>query len=344
MKRKVLINIVGILLAFALGALVMVFQGKNPFEAYAQLFAYSLGSPTKIAYTLNKSVPLILTGLSATVAFASGPINLVQPGQLLMGALFATVGGLYLNLPPVVMIPLLLVLAMLGGALWSGVAALFKHFFNMSEFITTLMLNMIADSFTLWAISYPLFEKNANHPQTPLIAKSGWMPEWGILGSNMVVMVLVFFVIWFIVNKTTSGYEWRISGQNSLFSRLGGVDVKKNYLAVMLLTGALAGLAGGLVIMSGPHRFIKDIGGNYAWDGIMIAMVANSGVIMTLIFGLFFAILQTGALGMELQVEVPRELIKVLQAIIVLIVVAGRGYFEGLFARMEARRKMKGRS
>ena len=76
----------------------------------------------------------------------------------------------------------------------------------------------------------------------------------------------------------------------------------------------------------------------------MIAMVANSGVFLTLVFGLFFAILQTGALGMELQVEVPRELIKVLQAVIVLIVVAGRGYFEGLFARLEARRKMKGRA
>ena len=344
MKRKILINVVGILLAFLFGALVMVFQGKNPLEAYYQLFAYSLGSPTKIAYTLTKSVPLILTALSATVAFASGPVNLGQPGQLLMGALFATVGGMYINLPPVLMIPLLLLLAMLGGALWSGIAALCKHFFNMSEFITTLMLNMIAELFTLWAISYPLFEKNANHPQTPLIAKSGWMPEWGSFGSNVIVMILAFIIIWFIVNRTTSGYEWRISGQNSLFSRLGGVNVKKNYLAVMLLTGALAGLAGGLVIMSGPHRFIKDIGGNYAWDGIMIAMVANSGVFLTLVFGLFFAILQTGALGMELQVEVPRELIKVLQAIIVLIVVAGRGYFEGLFARMEARRKMKGRA
>ncbi|MBA4420042.1 MAG: ABC transporter permease [Anaerolinea sp.] len=344
MKRKILINLVGILLAFILGALVMAIQGKDPIEAYYRLFEYSLGTPNKIAYTLNKSVPLVLTGLSATVAFASGPVNLGQPGQLLMGALFATVGGLYINLPPGLLIPLLLILSMLGGALWSGVAALLKHLFNMNEFITTLMLNMIADYLTLWAISYPFFEKNANHPQTPLINQNGWMPEWGSFSSNVIVMLLAFGIIWFIVNRTTSGYEWRISGQNSLFSRLGGVNVKKNYLAVMLLTGALAGLAGGLIIMAGPHRFIKDIGANYAWDGVMIAMVANTGVILTLVFGLFFAILQTGALGMELQVQVPRELIKVLQAVIVLIVVAGRGYFESLFALLEARRKMRGRT
>jgi len=343
MKRKVLVNVVGVLLAFLLGALVMLLQGYNPLETYYRLFEYSL-APGKITYTLSKSVPLILTGMSASVAFASGPINLGQPGQLVMGALFATIGGIYIDLPPVLMVPFLLLLAMLGGALWSGVAALLKHWFNMSEFITTLMLNMIADFFTAWAITYPFFEENANHPQTPLISVSGWMPEWGNFNSSVIVMVLAFVVVWFIMNRSTAGYEWRLSGQNSLFSRLGGVNISKNYIVVMLLTGALAGLAGGLVIMAGPHRFIKGIGANYAWDGVMIAMVANSGIILTLIFGFFFSVLQTGSLGMELITAVPKELIQVLQAVIVLIVVAGRGYFETLFAKLEARRKMKERA
>jgi simple sugar transport system permease protein len=340
MKRKFLVNIVGVLLAFLLGAVVMLVQGYNPLDTYYQLFAYSL-APGKITYTLSKSVPLILTGLSASVAFASGPVNLGQPGQLLMGALLATIGGLYVNLPPLLMVPFLLILAMLGGALWSGVAAMLKYWFNMSEFITSLMLNMIADFFTYWAINYPFFEKNSNFPQTPLIAQSGWMPVWGNLNSSVIVMILAFVVVWFIMNRSTAGYEWRLSGQNSLFSRLGGVNVNKNYIVVMLLTGALAGLAGGLVVMAGPHRFIKDIGANYAWDGVMIAMVANSDILLTLIFGFFFSILQTGSVGMELITAVPKELIEVLQAVIVLIVVAGRGYFENLFAKLEARRKMK---
>ena len=344
MKRQILENLIGIILAFLLGALVMVVQGYRPLETYFSLFQYSLGSPQKIAYTLSRSVPLVLTGLSATVAFASGPVNLGQPGQLVMGALFATVAGIYIDLPPVLMIPLLLVMAMLGGALWSGVAALLKHLFNMSEFITTLMLNMIADFFTYWAITYPFFEKNANHPQTPPITVNGWMPEWGNFNTSVLVMLAVFAVVWFIVHRTTSGYEWRISGQNSLFSRLGGVKVDRNYMVVMLFTGALAGLAGGLVVMAGPHRFIKGLGANYAWDGVMIAMVANSGVFLTLIFGLFFSILQTGALGMELITAVPREIIQVLQAVIVLVVVAGRGYLERMFARMEAKRRIKERA
>jgi simple sugar transport system permease protein len=339
MKRSILVNVVGVLLAFLLGAVVMLLQGFNPLETYYRLFEYSL-APGKIAYTLGKSVPLVLTGMSAAVAFAAGPVNLGQPGQLLMGALFATVGGLTLDLPPVLMLPTLMLLAMLGGALWSGVAALLKYFFNMSEFITTLMLNMIADYFTYWAINYPLLEPNANFPQTPLIARSGWMPDIGSFSSSILVMLAAFGVMWFIFNRTTAGYEWRMSGQNSLFSRLGGVKIDKNYLVVMLLTGALAGLAGGMVVMAGPHRFIKDIGANYAWDGVMVAMVANSGIMLTLVFGFFFGALQTGSVGMELITAVPRELIEVLQAVIVLIVVAGRGYFETFFAWLEARRKM----
>jgi len=340
MRRKILVNVVGVLLAFLLGALVLLIQGYNPLEVYFRLFQYSL-APGKIAYTLSNSVPLVLTGLSASVAFASGAINLGQPGQLLIGGLLATVGGLYLHLPPLLMIPALLILSMIGGALWSGVAAVFKYWFNMSEFITTLMLNMIADYFTYWAITYPFFEKNATYPQTPLISKGGWMPEWGNFNSSILVMLLAFLVIWFIVNRATAGYEWRISGQNSLFSRLGGVNISKNYMMVMLLTGALAGLAGGMVVTAGPHRFIKDIGANYAWDGVMIAMVANTDIILTLVYGIFFGILQTGAVGMELITAVPKELIQVLQAVIVLIVVSGRVYFETLFTKLEARRKLK---
>lgn len=342
MKRKILVNVVGVLLAFLLGALVMLFQGYNPLETYLRLFEYSL-APGKIMYTLGNAVPLILTGLSASVAFASGPVNLGQPGQLLMGALLATIGGLYIHLPAFLMVPFLLLLAMLGGALYSGIAALLKYWFNMSEFITTLMLNMIADYFTYWAITYPFFEKNATYPQTPLIDKAGWIPEWGNFDVSILVMLVAFAVAWIVMNRTTAGYEWRISGLNSLFSRLGGVKINKNYLVVMLFTGALAGLAGGLVVMSGPHRFIKDIGANYAWDGVMIAMVANNGILLTLLFGFFFGTLQTGAVGMELITAVPKELIQVLQAVIVLIVVSGRGYFDSLFDKLEARRKLKER-
>ncbi len=344
MLRKISVNLAGVLIAFLIGAFVMLFQNYDPIETYEALFGYSLQNLYSFFTVLRNAVPLILTGLSASIAFASGPVNLGQPGQLVIGALCATIGGLYLDLPGWLMIPALLLLAMLGGALWSGIAAVLKRLFNMDEFITTLMLNMIADFLTLWGITYPFFESGANHPQTPLINRSGWMPKWGDFNTNVLVMLAVFLIVVFIFYRTTYGYEWRISGKNSLFARLGGVNIEANYMRVMLLTGALAGLAGGLVIMAGPHRFIKGLGANYAWDGVMIAMVANNNLIATFLYGIFFSILQTGSLGMELITQVPSELITVLQAIIVLVVVAGRGYLEVLIRKLITRQKMKERS
>ena len=343
MKQKLLNGLAGILVAMLLGAIVMLIQGYNPLETYAALFEYSLGDWFSFSTMLRNSVPLILTGLSASVAFASGPVNLGQPGQLLIGALFATIVGLYLDCSPYLLIPLMILAAMLGGMVWSGLAALMKRWFNMDEFITTLMLNMIADFFTYWAISYPFFDTSAYSPMTPQISRNGWMPEFGQFDTNVIVMLLTIIVVWFVFTRTTAGYEWRISGKNSLFARLGGVQTDKNYMLVMLLTGALAGLAGGLIVMSGPHRFIKDIGANYAWDGVMIAMVANNGIIATVLYGLFFATLQTGAIGMELITDVPSEMIMVLQAVIVLVVVAGRGYLDILTRKLAERRKLRER-
>ncbi len=343
MTRKIVSGLLGVVIALAVGALIMFFQGYEPFSTYAALAQFSLGGIAPLATTLKNAVPLVLTGLSAAIAFASGPVNLGQPGQLVFGALAATLGGLYINLPPALEIPLLMVLAILGGALWSGLAGFLRQAFDMSEFIVTLMLNMIADFFTAWVIAYPLMDHKAFSPMTSPIAQSGWMPDLGLLNSSVLVLIAAVAVMWFVFQRWRAGYEWRITGQNSLFARLGGCDVRGNFMAVMLVTGALAGLAGGLVVMGGPHRFIKGLGANYAWDGIMIAIMANNGLIETLIYGFFVAAIQTGALGMELITNVPSEIAQVLQAVLVLVIVATREYAALIFDRLAARRQASAR-
>ena len=341
LDKRILSGVLGIVFALLLGAVVMLIQGYNPWATYGALFRYALGDIYTLATTLHNAVPLVLTGLSASVAFASGPVNLGQPGQLVIGAMFATIGGLYLDLPKGIMIPILLLLAMLGGALWSGIAAALRRLFNMSEFITTLMLNFVADYLTYWAISYPFFDSTAYSPMSPRINPGGALWRFGDFNSDVLIMIIIFLLVYFIFQRTTAGYEWRITGKNSLFARLGGCPVGKNYVAVMLFTGALAGLAGGLVIMGGPLRFLKGIGANYAWDGVMIAMVANNSVIGTLLYGIFFSVMQTGALGMELITQVPREFIMVIQAVIVLVVVAGRGTLDIVLDKIATRRQVQ---
>lgn len=346
MRNKWVSGITGVLIALLIGALIMLVQGFNPIAVYSALFEFSLGGVSPLATTFKNAVPLVLTGLSASIAFASGPVNLGQPGQFLIGALFATVGGLYIHLPPLLEIPLLVVLAMLGGALWSGLAALLRMAFNMSEFIVTLMLNMIADFFTAWAIAGPFMDKAAYSPMTPQIDQAAWLPNFGQSNFNTIIlfMLVAVAISWFVFNRWKAGYEWRLSGQNSLFARLGGCNIDKNFVSVMLFTGALAGLAGGLLVMAGPHRFLKGLGANYAWDGVMVAIVANNGLVATLLYGFFFSAIQTGALGMELITDVPNEISQVLQAVLVLVIVASREAMNVILDRREAKRRAKERA
>lgn len=341
MHKQALSSILGVLAALFIGAVVMAGQGFNPFATYGALLQYSILTGSALSATLTRAVPLILTGLSASIAFASGPANLGQPGQLVMGALAATLVGLYVRAPAVILITLCIAAAIIGGALWSGLAAVLKRMFSMDEFIVTLMLNFIADYFTLWAITYPLFDPTALSPMTRPVNTAAWLPDIGSMNTSVLFMLVATILCWLLMGRGRSGYEWRMAGQNPLFARIGGCKVDINYIRVMLFTGALAGLAGGLMVMGGPHRFVKGLGANYAWDGVMIAVVANNSIPGTFLYGLLFSALQQGAIGMELVTAVPSEFIDMLQAIIVLVVVAGRVTVNLVFDWVAARRKLQ---
>ncbi|HNW84469.1 MAG: ABC transporter permease [Candidatus Cryosericum sp.] len=341
MRKQTLSGILGVLAALMIGGIVLALQGFNPFSTYGALLQYSLLSASGLSAMLSRAVPLVLTGLSASIAFGSGLNNLGQPGQLVIGALAATVVGLFVRLPAVALIPLCIAAAMVGGMLWSGLAAGLRRAFAMDEFIVTLMLNFIADYFTLWAITYPLFDPAALSPMTRPIRTYAWLSQVGGINASVLYMVAATVLCWLLMSKGVSGYEWRIMGQNRLFARIGGCRVDAHYVRVMLVTGALAGLAGGLMVMGGPHRFVKGLGANYAWDGVMIAVVANNSIPGTFLYGLLFSMLQQGAIGMELVTAVPSEFIDVLQAIIVLVVVAGRVSLNLMFDRIATRKKLR---
>jgi simple sugar transport system permease protein len=313
--------------ALVAGAVLILAQGFNPLTVYGALLTAAVGGTDPIRSLANTSfiaIPLVLTGLSASIAFASGAVNLGQPGQFLAGAMAAAVIGLVIPAPTSVILPLMLAAAMAAGVLWAGVAAGLRVRFGLNEFIVTLLLNSIADRVTLWLISGPLLDPAAFTPSTRALPPGAQMPHLGAFDAGLLVVPLVLAFLWWVDRRTVIGYEWRLTGQNALFTRLGGVPVEPNFIRVMVLSGALAGLAGALLVVGGPGRFLRGIGANYAWDGIMIAVIANNGLIGTMLYGLFFAGLQSGAIGMELFTALPSEFILVLQAVMVLLVVAGR--------------------
>ena len=249
MKQRILTALAGIAAAFLAGFLLLAVQGYPAAGGFFSLFSYSLFSPQALFNTLYKASPLILTGLSAATAFGAGVVNLGQVGQFLIGAVVVTILGIHLLLPPVLMIPVLILSALAAGALWSGIAGLLKKTFGMDEFITTLMLNFLAKYLTDYLITGPLRDQDLYSAMSVPIRDTGWILSPGGFPLVFLVAFVAFLTVLAYWNTTKSGYEMRMMGRNALFTRTGGCRNDTNFTRAMLLSGALAGLAGAVLIL-----------------------------------------------------------------------------------------------
>lgn len=342
MKLTIFQTFIAIVFAFLVGGIFILLHHSSPIEVYKALYDYGLGSWFSFSNTLNASFPLILTGLSASIAFMSGVVNLGQHGQFLWGALVCAVLGVYLKLPGWFGVAILAVLGGLAGAGWAGLAAFFKKRYRMDEFISTLMLNFLAEYMTLYLATYPFLDPRAYVPSTRLIRREYFMAS--VFDVNLAFFVALFmvFLYWFFVWRTWRGYETRMMGHNKIFATVGGCDVETNTTLVLLLSGFLSGLAGSLLILGGTqHRFMKGIGANFGWDGVMIAIMASNQIFQTLFYALFIGFLKNGAVGMEFETSVPSEFVLFLQAVIVLTLVGTRSGLSSLMDWLRAKRELR---
>lgn len=340
MKKK-LIVLLGLVAAILIGMLMLALQGYDPLLSYWSILKYSLASEVGISNTLNRAAFLLMAGTSAAVALGSGVSNLGQFGQLLMGAMAATVIGLYIPAPSYIIIPLMIAGGMMAGALYAGIAAFAKKKFGMNEFITTLMMNFLANYFTQYLITNQLMDKTASWPASKVVPDAAILPAVGSLDTAAFLMIAVYIGVCFYLVKSKRGYEYQIMGKNSVFARVGGCDTDRNFVRIMLLSGAFAGLLGVMMIIGNgqQHRFITAIGKSYADDGLMMSIVAGNYAPGVFIYAIIFSILQSGSAGMQLDTGVPLEFITMLIAITVLCVVAFRSYFDIFLNRVAAIRK-----
>jgi simple sugar transport system permease protein len=297
------------------------------------------------------STPLIFTGLSVAVAFRAGMFNIGAEGQLYFGAFVTALVGFGLNrylgielesifsgflgpqigalLAMIIMIPLLMFVGAIGGALWALVPAILKAR-GVHEVITTIMMNYVALFLMLFFvgdISSPFTEEYGGGnlaPQTPLIASAGKMPtildksvsdlHWGFI-FGILACIVIFILLW----KTQVGYEARAVGHNPDASKYGGISVPRTYIKIMLISGALAGLAGALEIMGFHYRFIAGFSAGYGFDGIAVALIGGNHP-----FGVIFGAILFGWLkdaGTALQVAgIPRDVANTLKGVIVFFV------------------------
>ncbi len=344
-RSREVATLAGFVGALIIGALMLAVQGYDPVAGYRSLLDGSLGGSDAIGDTLKAAIPVLLCGLSAALAFASGPVNLGQPGQFVLGAMAAATVGIHIDLPPLLAVPIVAGAGALTGALWAGVAALGRRRFGMDEFITTLMLNYIAASLTDWMITWKLVIDNTGGSlKTRAIDGGARLGTWAQVPAGAWITLVVVACLGVVMRRSVWGYEWRMSGQAPLFARFGGVDAGSSFTATMLLSGALAGLGGALLLMgSGSGRFLKGYGANFGWDGVMVAVIAANALLGVAVFALFFAVLDTGSITMQIVTDVPSEYVLVLKAAIVLVVVATRTWASGAFTRWLTARRVRRR-
>lgn len=329
--------------AILLGMLMLWVQGYNPIESYQCILEYSLFSSFGLANTINRTALLVLTGISAAVALGSGASNLGQFGQLLCGAITATVIGLYVPLPGIVLIPVMMAAGAVAGGLYAGLAALGRRHLGMNEFIITLMMNFVADYFTQYLVTKPLLDPGSSWPMSRVLPKSAVMPAVGNLDSSVFVVGLVFILVLVYIKKGRQGYEMQIMGKNSLFAKVGGCDTDKNFMRAMVYSGALAGLAGVVMIVGAgqQNRFLPAIGQSFANDGLMVSIISGNSVPGVILYALLFSVLQSGSTGMQMDTGVPSEFVTILIAITVFAVVGFRSYSGIVINKIAAMKKAK---
>ena len=332
-----------IFLAMAIGAIIMLLNGKDPLVGYAALFVGALGSKYQLATTLAKTVPLILTGLATAISFRSGIFNIGGEGQLYLGAFGAAyIGFTFTHLPVFVAVILAILVSAAIGGFYAYIPAILKVKFNIDEVITTIMFNSIAILFTSYLVNYPFQAAQGKMGGTDMIALAYKFPilvPISKLNTSIFYTMIIAVMIYYLMNKTSFGYNFKIVGENSIFAKYSGLNHKKIQVIAMIISGALCGIAGAFEVYGTQYRFLQNISKGLAFDGMLVALIVRNNPIGIVFMSIFFAILKTGSNSMEFNTGVPSELILVIQAIIILFIAGEQGFKEILKRKRLAKSK-----
>jgi len=328
-----LIPFLAILTAVIIGGIIIWFVGGDPIRAYTGLIQGSMGSTKAWSETAVWATPYIFAGLAVALAFKGGLFNIGAEGQLAVGAVFSALIGYALpewlgfDLPVYIHLPLAIIVGMLTGGLWASIVGALKAYTGGHEVINTIMMNYIALNTTSFLLNGVMKDKSPTNviARTPLIAESARMPEifeglrvhWGFI-----LALFVAYFIWWLLNKTTLGFEIRTVGLNPDAAKYAGIDVKRTIIITMLFSGMLAGLAGSIEVTGLNYRHELGFSIGYGLDAIAIALLGKSHPLGVVLASFLFAAMRNGATRMQFLTQLPVDLISMLQALILLFVAA----------------------
>lgn len=324
-KNKVVIPVLAVLLGFVFGAIVMLITGHNPIEAYSALLkgAGFYGNIKRLGDTLLNTTTLILTGLAIAFAFRTGLFNIGATGQMLMGGFVAVFIGAKFSLPAYIHVPLAVIGATVAGACWAFLPGLLKARYRIHEVVSTIMMNYIA----MWSVYYlvPVLIPGNFNTESKLIVETAslrakWLSELfkgSYINNGLFIALFCVILVWWILEKTTFGYELKSVGFNIHASRYAGMKVNRNLILSMMISGALAGLAGATYYIGYAGNIKIGLLPSQGFDGIAVALLGLNNPFGVLLSALLFGFMNAGRLFMQSSTNVPNELVPIIIAIII---------------------------
>jgi ABC-type uncharacterized transport system permease subunit len=345
--------VISVILAFIVGAIVILITWPDktvgPFQniinAYAALFTGSYGSLGNISDTLVTVTPLIFASISVAIAFRAGLFNIGAAGQLAVGAMAADMVGLtFTSWPSWLLVPTMLLASILAGAIWGGIAGFLKAWRGAHEVVTTIMLNWIAFYGTDYLINSPPFAAPFGTTRTIALPPNATLPPIAgvynqIFGNGQPLLdtftykvdISLFFALialviyWFIISRTTFGYEIRVIGQNPKAAKYAGIPTRRNIFLVMAIAGAFAGLAGSTSLMGQPGYELSATAFSTlqtGFDAIAVALLGQTTAIGILLASLLIGGLRSGSTAMQSLAHVDPNLVLIIEAIVLFFIAA----------------------
>jgi simple sugar transport system permease protein len=317
-------SVLAVLVALVICAVLLLITGKDPIEAYSTLFG-AAGDTKVLLGMMNRATPLMISAAAVAIGFKMNLFNIGVEGQMRVALLATAVIGAAVKLPAPLHILLCLVVAMAAGAAWSSIAAYLKVKRGVNEVISTIMLNFIALSLVAWSFDKFFRVESASESllvKTEELPTSAWFPDIvdRRLNGMFIVAVLVLVFFWVLVWKTKFGFRLRASGGNPGAARVTGVNPKRMVTVAMLMSGALAGLVGMRALLGDVHAYQNNLAEQQGFNGIAVALLGRNHPL-----GIFFSAMLFGFLGEasgKLQlIDIPKEIVTIMQGIIVLAVV-----------------------
>jgi general nucleoside transport system permease protein len=320
---KIVIPIAAIVATLILSAIPILLAGGDLWKSYFYLFYGALGTRFNLLETFVKASPLLLTGLAVAFAFRAKFWNIGAEGQLLAGALIATVLGVHMgNLPRPIVLPLIIVAGFLAGGIWAAIPGILKTKLKVDDVVSTLLLNYVMWHIMGALLFGPLQQPGSSWPRSAAIVNAARYPillPRSRFHMGILIAFFAVFVIWFINNKTTFGYRSKAVGVNIRAAQFGGINTTSVIVWTALVSGGLAGLAGVGELCAIQYRLIMDISPGYGYTGIVIAMLGNLHPVGVLFSAIFFSVIIVGAQTMSRMTGVPTYIAEVIQGMALMV-------------------------